>query len=54
MGAEKKYRVTHCARTSRYRCFLPDLAGLAGLRRVGPGTRFILSLLALWPTGRMA
>ncbi len=25
--------------TTRYRCFLPDLAGLAGLRRVGPGTR---------------
>src|SRR6202022_3630724 len=24
---------------TRYRCFLPDLAGLAGLRRVGPGTR---------------
>src|ERR1039458_494975 len=24
--------------TTRYRCFLPDLAGLAGLRRVGPGT----------------
>jgi hypothetical protein len=24
---------------ARYRCFLPDLAGLAGLRRVGPGTR---------------
>ena len=23
---------------TRYRCFLPDLAGLAGLRRVGPGT----------------
>ena len=22
---------------ARYRCFLPDLAGLAGLRRVGPG-----------------
>jgi hypothetical protein len=21
---------------ARYRCFLPDLAGLAGLRRVGP------------------
>ena len=24
---------------TRYRCFLPDLAGLAGFRRVGPGTR---------------
>src|ERR1700690_1736771 len=23
---------------ARYRCFLPDLAGLAGIRRVGPGT----------------
>ena len=23
---------------ARYRCFLPDLAGLAGMRRVGPGT----------------
>jgi len=23
---------------ARYRCFLPDLAGLAGLRRAGPGT----------------
>jgi len=23
---------------ARYRCFLPDLAGLAGFRRVGPGT----------------
>jgi hypothetical protein len=23
---------------ARYRCFLPDLAGLAGSRRVGPGT----------------
>src|SRR5271170_6456218 len=23
---------------ARCRCFLPDLAGLAGLRRVGPGT----------------
>ena len=23
---------------TRYRYFLPDLAGLAGLRRVGPGT----------------
>jgi hypothetical protein len=22
---------------ARYRCFLPDLAGLAGLRRAGPG-----------------
>ena len=21
---------------ARYRCFLPDLAGLAGMRRVGP------------------
>jgi hypothetical protein len=29
---------------ARYRCFLPDLAGLAGLRRVGPGTRLILTL----------
>ena len=29
---------------TRYRCFLPDLAGLAGLRRVGPGTRISLSL----------
>ena len=29
---------------TRYRCFLPDLAGLAGLRRVGPGTRLILTL----------
>src|ERR1700684_1867702 len=28
---------------ARYRCFLPDLAGLAGLRRVGPGTRLILA-----------
>jgi hypothetical protein len=28
---------------TRYRCFLPDLAGLAGLRRVGPGTGTILS-----------
>src|SRR6516162_2377535 len=28
---------------TRYRCFLPDLAGLAGLRRVGPGTRPILT-----------
>ena len=27
---------------TRYRCFLPDLAGLAGLRRVGPGTGTIL------------
>ena len=27
---------------ARYRCFLPDLAGLAGLRRVGPGTRLSL------------
>jgi hypothetical protein len=27
---------------ARYRCFLPDLAGLAGLRRVGPGTAFSL------------
>jgi Uma2 family endonuclease len=27
---------------ARYRCFLPDLAGLAGLRRVGPGTRLII------------
>lgn len=26
------------ARICHYRCFLPDLAGLAGLRRVGPGT----------------
>jgi hypothetical protein len=23
--------------STRYRCFLPDLAGLAGIRRVGPG-----------------
>ena len=30
---------------TRYRCFLPDLAGLAGLRRVGPGTGTILPLL---------
>jgi len=29
---------------TRYRCFLPDLAGLAGLRRVGPGTGIILPL----------
>jgi pectinesterase len=29
---------------TRYRCFLPDLAGLAGLRRVGPGTDTILPL----------
>jgi hypothetical protein len=29
---------------TRYRCFLPDLAGLAGLRRVGPGTGTILPL----------
>ena len=28
---------------ARYRCFLPDLAGLAGLRRVGPGTRVIIT-----------
>ena len=28
---------------ARYRCFLPDLAGLAGIRRVGPGTRGSLS-----------
>ena len=27
---------------ARYRCFLPDLAGLAGLRRVGPGTEVSL------------
>src|SRR5580700_8732956 len=27
---------------ARYRCFLPDLAGLAGLRRVGPGTCLII------------
>ena len=26
---------------TRYRCFLPDLAGLAGLRRVGPGTTVV-------------
>jgi hypothetical protein len=32
---------------TRYRCFLPDLAGLAGLRRVGPGTETILSLNTL-------
>ena len=32
---------------TRYRCFLPDLAGLAGLRRVGPGTGTILSLNTL-------
>ena len=32
---------------TRYRCFLPDLAGLAGLRRVGPGTGTILSLKTL-------
>src|SRR3954468_6524125 len=30
---------------ARYRCFLPDLAGLAGLRRVGPGTKLILTPL---------
>ena len=29
---------------TRYRCFLPDLAGLAGLRRVGPGTGISLPL----------
>jgi hypothetical protein len=29
---------------TRYRCFLPDLAGLAGLRRVGPGTGTSLPL----------
>ena len=29
---------------TRYRCFLPDLAGLAGLRRVGPGTETSLPL----------
>ncbi len=27
---------------ARYRCFLPDLAGLAGSRRVGPGTKISL------------
>src|SRR5277367_2029670 len=32
---------------TRYRCFLPDLAGLAGLRRVGPGTGTILPLHTL-------
>jgi hypothetical protein len=29
---------------ARYRCFLPDLAGLAGLRRVGPDASLILTL----------
>jgi len=28
---------------ARYRCFLPDLAGLAGLRRAGPGTVILAS-----------
>ena len=32
------YRATTAPIMTRYRCFLPDLAGLAGLRRVGPGT----------------
>ena len=32
---------------TRYRCFLPDLAGLAGLRRVGPGTFSIIALRVL-------
>jgi hypothetical protein len=32
---------------TRYRCFLPDLAGLAGLRRVGPGTGTSLPLQTL-------
>ncbi len=26
---------------ARYRCFLPDLAGLAGLRRAGPGSKIL-------------
>ena len=30
--------------SARCRCFLPDLAGLAGTRRVGPGTCASLSL----------
>ena len=29
---------------ARCRCFLPDLAGLAGLRRVGPGTGSMIPL----------
>src|ERR1041385_174571 len=29
---------------ARYRCFLPDLAGLAGLRRAGPGVPILTSL----------
>ncbi len=32
---------------ARYRCSLPGLAGLAGLRRVGPGTLVMISLSAM-------
>jgi hypothetical protein len=34
---------------ARYRCFLPDLAGLAGSRRVGPGTLPSLAEPNLYP-----
>src|SRR5437016_7055261 len=53
MGAKKRREENQCTGRptapiiTRYRCFLPDLAGLAGLRRVGPGTGTILSLNTL-------
>src|SRR5215469_5063218 len=38
VGARKKarHREPTAHARARYRCFLPDLAGLAGIRRVGP------------------
>ena len=37
------YRGPTAHALARYRCFLPDLAGLAGLRRVGPGTCLMIT-----------
>src|SRR5258708_33027110 len=50
MGGKKRREENQCTGRptapviTRYRCFLPDLAGLAGLRRVGPGTGTSLPL----------
>ena len=33
---------------ARYRCFLPDLAGLAGLRRAGPGVFNSNIIVSAW------
>ena len=36
MGVKARHRRPTAHARARYRCFLPDLAGLAGKRRAGP------------------